>query len=69
MKIKLKELRKQKDLTIDELAKIVNVANSSLCEIERGRQEPRLGTLIKLADYFDISLDELVGRERKGDKR
>lgn len=63
---RLKELRKQKGLTLVELGKEVNLANNTLSQYERGIREPNISMLIKLADYFNVSVDYLVGREPKG---
>ena len=63
----LKELRKNEKLTQTDIAKILNVAKSTYCGYELGSSEPTLETLIKLADYYGVSLDYLVGREFKND--
>lgn len=62
---RLKELRKQKGLTLVELGKEVNLANNTLSRYERGIREPNISMLIKLADYFNVSVDYLIGREPK----
>lgn len=62
---RLKELRKQKGLTLVELGKEVNLANNTLSQYERGIREPSIQVLIKLADFFNVSVDYLVGREPK----
>lgn len=63
---RLKELRKQKGLTLVELGKEVNLANNTLNRYERGIREPNISMLIKLADYFNVSVDYLIGREPRG---
>lgn len=60
---RLKELRKQKGLTLVELGKEVNLANNTLSRYERGIREPNISMLIKLADYFNVTVDYLIGRE------
>lgn len=62
---RLKELRKQKGLTLVELGEEVNLANNTLSQYERGIREPNISTLIKLADFFSVSVDYLIGREGK----
>lgn len=62
---RLKELRKQKGLTLVELGKEVNLANNTLSQYERGIREPNISMLIKLADFFNVSVNYLVGREPK----
>ena len=59
---RLRELRKDKNLTQKELAKLLPLSKNSICEYEKGRSEPNIETLIKLADIFDCSIDYLVGR-------
>lgn len=62
---RLKELRKQKGLTLVELGKEVNLANNTLSQYERSVREPNISMLIKLADYFNVSVDYLIGKEPK----
>ncbi|GET12092.1 hypothetical protein SN811_05920 [Ligilactobacillus agilis] len=64
---RLKELRKQKGLTLVELGKEVNLANNTLRRYERGIREPNISMLIKLADYFNVTVDYLIGREPKNE--
>lgn len=59
---RLKELRKEENLTQKELADKLNTTNSSVCDWECGRTEPDLSTLVKIADYFDVCADYLLGR-------
>ena len=63
MKIKLLEYREQKHLTLAVLSKMTSLGTGRLSEIETGvTSDPRISTLIKLADALDVTLDELVGR-------
>ena len=64
---RLKELRKQKGLTLVELGEEVNLANNTLSQYERGIREPNISMLIKLADFFNVSVDYLIGRELKNE--
>ncbi len=59
---KIKELRTTNHLTQKQLAEILNVQPVTLQRFEYGTVRPSLDTLIALADYFDVSLDYLVGR-------
>lgn len=64
MKTKLKELRKSNNLSMDKLGKEINMSSGEISDIENGKKkDPRISTLIKIADYFDVSLDELIGRK------
>lgn len=58
---RLKELRKSKNLSQKELAKILHTTNSSVCDWECGRTEPNLDTVLKIAQFFEISTDFLFG--------
>ena len=60
---RIKELRKEFGLTQAELAKILETNNSSICDWERGRSQPDLTSLCKLACFFDVSADYLLGLE------
>ena len=59
----LKTLRVKRNLTQKAVANSVNVSNVSIQNYERGFRNPPLETLIALADFFNVSLDSLVGRE------
>lgn len=60
---RLRELREEADITQKEIAAYLNISHSTYNRYECSSREPDLDTLIRLADYFDISLDELVGRK------
>jgi len=60
----LLKLRKAKGLSQEELAKQLNLGVHTYQRYEYGEREPTLSTLIALADFYDISLDELVCRQR-----
>ena len=57
----LKMLRQEKKLGQVELAKIIGVSKGIISLWENGLREPNLYSLIALAKFFDISIDELVG--------
>ena len=59
-KDKLIELRKSRGMTQDELAKALKVARSTIGNYEKGLREPDFEMLEKLADYFNISMAELL---------
>ena len=61
--LRIAELRKQANLTQEQLAEIANVSVSYLGKIERGVQRPSIDLLIELAVKFNVSLDYiLLGR-------
>lgn len=58
----LRELRTQKGLTQAELSKTLQVSASSIGMYEQGRREPDNETLGRIANYFNVSTDYLLGR-------
>lgn len=61
--LKIQELRTMKKITQKELAEQIGVKNYIVANWEQGRTEPSLKDLIDLADFFECSIDYLVGRE------
>lgn len=59
---RLIELRKAKGLTQKNLADVLGVAPVSWQRFEYGSSKPKLENIITLADYFDVSVDYLLGR-------
>lgn len=59
---RLRKLRLAKNMTQSELGKVVNVTNVGVAKWESDDRFPDKDTLIKLADFFDVSLDYLLGR-------
>ena len=61
--MRLKELRRKKDITQEELAKQLQLSPSTIGMYETGRREPDFDTLQMIADYFHVSTDSLLGRD------
>jgi transcriptional regulator with XRE-family HTH domain len=59
---RLRELRVEKRLTLQQLADELDITKTSLVKYERGEREPNIATLIKIANYFDCSIDWLLER-------
>lgn len=59
---RLKELRKEKDLYQKELADKLNIGRTTIANYEQGKRFPDKDTLNKIADYFNVSVDYLLGR-------
>lgn len=59
--IRLKSLRKQVGKTQDDMSKALGIQRSTYGEYERGRIMPGTDKLKALADYFDVSIDYLLG--------
>jgi len=63
---RIKELRTKLKISQDQLAKKANIPFSTLVKIEAGyTPNPSMETLIKIADAFEITIDELIGRRKK----
>ena len=58
----LKQLRQQRNVTQGELAAYLQVTPRTIRFYETGERKPDFDGLLALADYFSISLDQLVGR-------
>lgn len=65
--MRLKELRKEVGKTQKEIAEFLNVSQASYQNYEVGITEPSLESLCKLADYYQVSLDSIVGRKFNDD--
>ena len=59
---RLKELRKKRGYTQSELADILNIKRATIAKWETGMTEPRIESLIKLADILDTTTDFLLGK-------
>lgn len=65
--MRLKELRQNIHYTQEKIANELNIARTTYRNYENGSREPSIDLLIKIADYFDVSLDFLCGRPRPYD--
>lgn len=61
---KIYELRKNKDMTQEELASEMGVSIAAVSKWETGNSLPDLLMLCSIADFFEVSTDELLGREK-----
>ena len=60
--MRLKELRKKKGISQLRLATDLNTTQNTISRYETGEREPGINELIMLADYFNVSVDYLIGR-------
>lgn len=60
--VRLKELRKKKGISQLRLATDLNTTQNTISRYETGEREPGIDELIKIADYFNVSVDYLIGR-------
>ena len=61
-RIRLKELREQTGYSQYSFASVFGVAQSTVGGWEAGKREPNIDTLCRLAEFFNVSLDYLLGR-------
>ena len=61
---KLKSLRKSEGLTQAELSEKLNIGRVNYTRYENGSVRPDYETVIKIADYYNITLDELFDRNK-----
>ena len=64
----LKELRKEHNLSQEQLADRFNVSSRSVSRWENGKTMPDISLMIELADFYDIDIRDLLRGERKSEK-
>ena len=60
---RLRELRKEKNLSQRELGTIFRVCNQTVSFWETGAREPDLDNLVAISRYFDVTVDDLLGND------
>lgn len=63
----LKELRKEKGLTQEQLAEVLNVSSRTVSRWETGSNMPDISMLVEIADFYDVSIPEIVQGERESE--
>ena len=63
----LKELRKEKDITQEQLAEKIKVSGRTVSRWETGSNMPDISLLAELADFYDVSISEIIDGERKSE--
>jgi len=66
---RLKKERESRDLSQQELANRLNLSQSSIAYYEKDKKQPPQNTLAKIADFFEVSVDYLLGRTDARDKQ
>ncbi|CAM5286456.1 XRE family transcriptional regulator [Streptomyces atroolivaceus] len=66
---RLRRLRRERGITLADLAPLTGVSESTLSRLESGQRRVTLELLLPLARVYDIPLDDLVGAPRTGDPR
>jgi len=64
----IKELRKEKNLTQEQMAVAFNVSRRTVSRWETGSNMPDLDILIEISDFFEVDLREILDGERKSEK-
>lgn len=60
---RLQQLRERRGMNRKALGECCGLSKNIIGQYERGEREPMASSLIKLADFFDISVEELLGRK------
>lgn len=66
---KVLNLRQEKGVSQQALAQTLGVGKSAISMMESGQRAPSTEILVSLADFFDVSLDYLVGRSEVAERR
>ncbi|GAA1319612.1 XRE family transcriptional regulator [Streptomyces sanglieri] len=66
---RLRALRRERGMTLADLAEVTAVSESTLSRLESGQRRPALDLLLPLARLYGVPLDDLVGAPRTGDPR
>ena len=64
----LREIRKEQRITQEDLAEKLNVSSRTISRWETGSNMPDISLLIEIADFFDVSIPEIINGERKSEK-
>ena len=62
---RMKELRLEKSLRQEDAAKELGISMSAYCRYEYGQREPNASILWRMADFYGVTIDYLVGRSDK----
>ena len=64
----LKDLRKEKGITQEQLAEELGVSDRTISRWETGNNMPDISLLVEIADFFDVSIPEIIKGERKSEE-
>ncbi|GAV21572.1 LexA family protein [Carboxydothermus pertinax] len=65
---RLRQLRTERDLTQAELARLLSIGESTISFYESNKRQPDFDTLIKLSNFFNVTIDFLLGRTNENNK-
>ena len=63
----LKDLRKEKEITQEQLAEELGVSGRTISRWETGKNMPDISLLVEIAEFFDVSIPEIIKGERKSE--
>ena len=64
----IKELRKEKGITQEQLAEILNISGRTVSRWETGNNMPDISLLVEISEFFEVSVTEIINGERKSEK-
>lgn len=67
MKNRLEEIRKERGITQEELAKILEVSRQTVGSLENGRYNPSIILAFKIARYFEMTIEDIFIYEEEND--
>ena len=62
---RMRALREDNDITQTQIAKVINKSQQGYNHIETGRAELKIEDLIKLCDFYNVTADYFIGRNKK----
>lgn len=62
--MRLKKLREKRRLSQKTLGELCGLSKNTIGQYERGEREPTFQALVTIADFFEVSMDYLAGRQR-----
>lgn len=62
---RLRQLRKDNNITLKELAKEIEVTDATLSRYQNDVRKPNIDIIIKIANYFEVSIDYLLGKSNE----
>lgn len=65
MQNRIRELRKQRGMTMRELGRVFNVAEGTISQYETGKRQPNNEMLLRLGEFFEVSVDYLLGKSHE----
>lgn len=62
---RMKQLRTEKNLSQEKIASELKIGIATYCRYEQGQREPNASVLWRMADYYDVTVDYLLGRSER----